>query len=109
MMRLTVLGASSACQNPDGACSGYLLEQDGVALLIDCGSGVLSRLQRYVAPEQVHAIISSHMHADHTLDLLPYHYYLAFSAQLGRASRPPALYLPPGGHERLLGISRMQD
>ena len=53
MMRLTVLGASPACPNPGGACSGYLLEQDDVTVLIDCGSGVFSRLQRYTAPEQV--------------------------------------------------------
>jgi ribonuclease BN (tRNA processing enzyme) len=109
MMRLTVLGASAACQNPGGACAGYLLEQDDAALLIDCGSGVFGRLQRYVAPERVQAIVISHMHADHTLDLLPYRYYLAFSSALGRDYRPPHLFLPPGGHERLLGVSSLQD
>lgn len=108
-MRLTVLGASPACQNPGGACSGYLLEQDDTALLIDCGSGVFGRLQRTVAPERLQAIVISHMHADHTLDLIPFRYYLAFGAPLGRAGRPPALYLPPGGHERLLTISHAQD
>lgn len=109
MMRLTVLGASPACQNPGGSCSGYLLEQDDVAVLIDCGSGVFGRLQRYVAPERMRAIIISHMHADHTLDLVQFRYYLSFCTDLGRADSPPALFLPPGGHERLLGISRMQD
>ena len=79
-MRLTILGASPACQNPGGACSGYLLEQDGAVVLIDCGSGVFGRLQQYVRPEQVRAVIISHMHADHTLDLVQYRYYLFFSA-----------------------------
>lgn len=109
MMRLTVLGSGPACPNPGGACSGYLLEQDGVALVLDCGSGVFGRLQRYVAPEQVQAVVISHMHADHTLDLVQYRYYLYFLRGQGRQFRPPALYLPPGGHDRLLGISRMQD
>jgi ribonuclease BN (tRNA processing enzyme) len=108
-MRLTVLGASPACQNPGGACSGYLVEDDGTAVVIDCGSGVFGRLQQYVQPEAVQAVIISHMHADHTLDLMQYRYYLYFS----RASRPPqqrpALYLPPEGHNKLLGISSMQD
>lgn len=109
MMRLTVLGASPACQNPGGACSGYLLEQDGTALLLDCGSGVFGRLQQYVAPETVQAVIISHMHADHTLDLVQYRYYLYFSSAEGRSQMRPTLYLPPGGHERLLSISRLQD
>jgi ribonuclease BN (tRNA processing enzyme) len=56
-MRLTVLGASPACQNPGGACSGYLLEEDGTAVVIDCGSGVFGRLQQYAKPEDVQAVI----------------------------------------------------
>lgn len=108
-MRLTVLGASPACQNPGGACSGYLLEQDGTAVLIDCGAGVFPRLQQYVRPENVRAVVVSHMHADHTLDLLQYRYYLTFLRDLQPRSAPPALYLPPTGHARLLGVSAMQD
>jgi ribonuclease BN (tRNA processing enzyme) len=109
MMRLTVLGASPACQNPGGACSGYLVEQDDAAILIDCGSGVFSRLQTYVQPHTVKAVIISHMHADHILDLIQYRYYLYFSAINGAHRHRPALYLPPEGHDRLLGISRLQD
>ncbi len=108
-MRLTVLGASPACQNPGGACSGYLLEQDDTALLLDCGSGVLGRLQRYLKPDAVQAVIVSHMHADHTLDLLPYRYYLCFLDEEGSPRQQTALYLPPTGHERLLLVSSLQD
>ena len=64
-MRLTVLGKSPSWQDANGACSGYLLEQDGIAVLIDCGSGVFGRLQSYVEPGIVRAVIISHMHADH--------------------------------------------
>ena len=108
-MRLTVLGASPACQNPGGACSGYLVEQAGTVILLDCGPGVFSRLQLYVRPEDVHAVVISHMHADHTLDLLQYRYYLSFLRDLGLSVRPPLLYLPPTGHQRMLGVSAMQD
>jgi ribonuclease BN (tRNA processing enzyme) len=49
------------------------------------------------------------MHADHTMDLVQFRFYLFFIAQdLGFRARP-ALYLPPDGHERLLTLSRMQD
>ncbi|HXT36094.1 MAG TPA: MBL fold metallo-hydrolase [Chloroflexota bacterium] len=108
-MRLTVLGASPACQNSDGACSGYLLEQDDTAIVLDCGPGVFARLQRYTRPESVRAVIISHMHADHTLDLMQYRYYLEFLRDLRPEVPRPQLYLPPTGHQRLLGVSAMQD
>ena len=96
-MRLTVLGSSPACQNPGGACSGYLIEQDGVTILIDCGSGVFSRLQQYVEPDRVDAVIISHMHADHTLDLIQYRYYLFFAGLAGTLSAPAAAVPAAGG------------
>lgn len=108
-MRLTVLGASPACQNPGGACSGYLLEQDDTHVLIDCGSGVFSRLQQALEPQSLDAILISHTHADHTYDLLQFRYFLFFQRERGHSPRRPALYLPPGGHERLLGLSALQD
>jgi ribonuclease BN (tRNA processing enzyme) len=108
-MRLTVLGASPACQNPGGACSGYLIEQDGVSIVVDCGSGVFSRLQQYVKPEAVQAVIISHMHADHVLDLIQYRYFLYFSSVSRPLRQRPALYLPPEGHDKLLGVSGLQD
>ena len=46
-MRLTVLGKSPSWQDADGACSGYLIEEDGTAILLDCGNGVFSKLRRY--------------------------------------------------------------
>lgn len=108
-MKLTILGASPACQNRGGACSGYMLEQEGAAVLIDCGSGVFSRLQQFVAPESVQAVVISHMHADHILDLIQYRYFLFFCHLDGRRFRRPRLYLPPGGHKLLLTLSGVQD
>jgi ribonuclease BN (tRNA processing enzyme) len=108
-MRLTILGASPACQNPGGACSGYLVEQDDTAVLVECGSGVFSRLQNYVKPENVRAILISHMHADHSLDLMQYRYYLFFTAARRPGIGRPALYFPPEGHDKMLGVSRLQD
>jgi ribonuclease BN (tRNA processing enzyme) len=108
-MRLTILGSSPACQNPGGACSGYLIEEDGVAILIDCGGGVFSRLQNFIKPESLKAVVISHMHADHTIDLVQFRFYLFFVAQDLGVRGHPALFLPPDGHERLLALSRMQD
>lgn len=104
-MKLTILGASAATQNPGGACSSYLFSRDATTLVVDMGSGAFANLQRHVAPDAVDAIVVSHMHADHILDLMSYRYWLAFAG----SSRRPALYLPPGGHELLLTLSALQD
>src|SRR5437588_2635749 len=107
-MRLTILGCSPASTNPGGAASSYLVEQGSTRVVLDCGSGSLGNLLRHLAPEEVDAVVISHMHADHTLDLIPYRYALEFAAgQRGAAqaaARRPALYLPPGGHARILCV-----
>src|SRR2546430_6059553 len=71
------------------------------------GSGAFANLQRHVAPDAVDAVVISHLHADHMLDLLPYRYWLDFEP--GGAARRPRLLLPPGAHEVLLRISGVQD
>jgi ribonuclease BN (tRNA processing enzyme) len=78
-MRLTVLGKSPSWQDAGGACSGYLLEEDGVTVLIDCGNGVFSKLRRYRDYTRVDAVLISHLHADHFLDLVPYSYALTYA------------------------------
>ncbi len=75
-MRLRVLGKSPSWQDAGGACSGYLLEDGECAVLIDCGNGVFSKLRSYRDYTRVNAIVISHLHADHFLDLIPYAYAL---------------------------------
>ena len=98
-MKLTILGCSAAYPGPGGACSGYLVEDGDTRLLVDCGTGVLSNLQRVVAIKDVTHIVISHLHADHFLDLIPYRYALT---RLLHEALHPHLYLPPGGVEGLL-------
>src|ERR1043166_7344733 len=78
-MRLTVLGKSPSWQDADGACSGYLIEEDGFRLLLDCGNGVFSKLRRFVDYVDVDAVVISHLHADHFLDLVPFSYALTYA------------------------------
>jgi len=54
---------------PGAACSGYLLQADGERpVLVDCGHGVFGELQAHADPREV-AVLLSHLHADHCLDL----------------------------------------
>jgi ribonuclease BN (tRNA processing enzyme) len=78
-MRLTVLGKSPSWQDAGGACSGYLLEDGDTAALIDCGNGVFSKLRRYRDYTAVDAVLVTHLHADHFLDLVPYAYALTYA------------------------------
>ena len=78
-MRLTVLGKSPSWQDADGACSGYLVEDADTTVLIDCGNGVFSKLRRFRDYTRVDAVVISHLHADHFLDLVPYAYALTYA------------------------------
>jgi ribonuclease BN (tRNA processing enzyme) len=78
-MRLTVLGKSPSWQDAGGACSGYLVEEDGTTVVVDCGNGVFSKLRRYRDYTRVDAVVISHLHADHFLDLVPFAYALTYA------------------------------
>ena len=68
-MKLTIIGLWGAYPKVNEASSGYLLEHNGFKLLIDCGSGVLSKMQNYVQPEKLDAVLISHYHTDHIADI----------------------------------------
>lgn len=83
-MRITVLGKSPSWQDAGGACSGYLVEEDGFVLLLDCGNGVFSKLRRVRDYLGVAAVVVSHLHADHMLDLVPFSYALTYTPRQQR-------------------------
>jgi ribonuclease BN (tRNA processing enzyme) len=68
-MKLTVIGFWGGYPKQNAASSGYLLEHEGFQLLIDCGSGVLSKLQNILQPEELDAVLISHYHPDHIADI----------------------------------------
>ncbi len=94
-MRLIVLGKSPAWPDPGGACSGYLLEHDGFTLLLDCGAGVLGKLTEVSDYLALDAVLISHLHADHILDLIPFSYALHLSPRRSDPPRRPPLHAPP--------------
>lgn len=98
-LTLTPIGTSPAWYNAGEPCSGFLLEADGHRVLIDCGSGVVSRyLERYGTDRPIDAIVITHAHPDHCFDLVPLTYGIMFGT-LGEWR--PQLWLPPGARERL--------
>jgi ribonuclease BN (tRNA processing enzyme) len=100
-MRLTVLGKSPSWQDAGGACSGYLVEDAGTRVLLDCGPGVFGRIREVVDYRAVDAVVLSHLHADHVLDVIPYGSGLRFGPAGPDGRARPALHVPPGGLARL--------
>jgi ribonuclease BN (tRNA processing enzyme) len=98
-LRVTVLGSSNAIPRPKRACSAYLVEGDGSAILADLGSGSLGNLNAYRPAESIDAVVISHMHADHFLDIIPMRYALKYGPRTH--DRKVALVLPPGGETLL--------
>ncbi|MGZ4191759.1 MAG: MBL fold metallo-hydrolase [Solirubrobacteraceae bacterium] len=106
-MQVTVLGKSPSWQDAAGACSGYLAQEAGFTVLLDCGNGVFSKLRGICDYVDVDAVVISHMHADHFLDLVPFGYALRYAprqqpvpvAGWPGTDRParPRLLLPAGG------------
>jgi ribonuclease BN (tRNA processing enzyme) len=78
-VRITVLGKSPSWQDAGGACSGYLVEEAGTCVLLDCGNGVFSKLRHFRDYVAVDAVVLSHLHADHFLDLVPFSYALSYA------------------------------
>ncbi|GAB4073928.1 MBL fold metallo-hydrolase [Barrientosiimonas marina] len=68
-MKLTIIGLWGGYPAPGGATSSYLLEEDGFTLLLDAGSGSLSRLQTRKQLTDLDAVILSHYHHDHVADI----------------------------------------
>ena len=115
-MQVTVLGKSPSWQDAGGACSGYLVAQDDFTLLLDCGNGVFSKLRPVCDYVDVDAIVITHMHADHFLDLVPFSYALRYAPRQQPVpvdgwpgtDTPvrPHLYAPPGAREAFTKLAQ---
>jgi len=108
-MRITVLGKSPAWQDAGGACSGYLVEDGSTRVLLDCGNGVFGKLREHCDYTEVDAILITHLHADHFIDLIAYAFALLLTPRqqpVPVAGHPgtddparPRLIAPPGARD----------
>jgi ribonuclease BN (tRNA processing enzyme) len=104
---MTVLGKSPAWADAGGACSGYLVESGAICVLLDCGPGVLGKLRALRDYATVDALVISHLHADHMLDVIPYASALIYGPRWARdpAERPrPVLHAPPGARDAFMVV-----
>jgi ribonuclease BN (tRNA processing enzyme) len=72
-VKLTVVGCSGSFPGPASPASCYLIEVDGFRVLLDLGNGALGALQQYANLYEIDAVLLSHLHADHCIDLCSYY------------------------------------
>lgn len=97
-MKFTVVGCSGSFPGPESACSCYLVEAEGFRVVLDFGNGALGALQRHIGRYDVDAVLLSHLHGDHCLDLCSY--YVARKYHPEGPMPPVPVYGPAGtaGH-----------
>jgi ribonuclease BN (tRNA processing enzyme) len=86
-MELTVLGTAGTWPGPGGATSGFLVQHDGFNLWVDAGTGTLSRLQHHISVSDIHAVLVTHAHPDHFVDLYSC-FYARHYGELGADGLP---------------------
>ena len=100
-MKLTVLGSSGTWPNPDTATSGYLVQHDGFNLWMDAGTGTLANLQHHIELSRIDAIVISHEHPDHFVDLYPC-FYAWHYGELGKPGLP--VFVPTDFTQKLADV-----
>ena len=90
-MKLTVVGCAPAYSTEPGRSSScYLVDLGETTIALDMGQGSFAELWRYTSPANVAAVVISHMHADHNVDLIPLRHW----ARYGHQGAGPALFGP---------------
>jgi ribonuclease BN (tRNA processing enzyme) len=102
-VRFTVLGRSPAVPNPGEACAGYLVEGGRSRVMVDIGPGTVAQLLRLCNPTDLDAVVISHMHTDHFLDLVTMRYSFPWKDEANPKLR---VYLPPGATGQMETVAR---
>ena len=80
---ITILGCSGSYNAlPGEACSGYLVQAGNTNIWMDCGNGSFTNLQRHVDVCDLDAVVVTHSHPDHSVDLYGLHTLATYGLQL---------------------------
>jgi ribonuclease BN (tRNA processing enzyme) len=101
-LTLTPIGVGAAYASPGEVQSAYLVSAGKTAVCLDLGAGALNRLQTHIAPERLAAVVISHLHPDHCVDLFSLCIYMAYGIGRGRRLR---LIAPDGLLDRLVAFN----
>ncbi|MEE2040549.1 MBL fold metallo-hydrolase [Nocardiopsis sp. CT-R113] len=97
MLELEILGSNATAPTREGPASSYLLRTETGVVLVDAGPGSLLAYCARHDLADLRGIVVTHMHADHSLDLMAWAYRWTFPEVLPRVP----LFFPEGERERL--------
>ncbi|MGO2036948.1 MAG: MBL fold metallo-hydrolase [Brevibacterium sp.] len=111
-MKLTAIGTSGSFPGPNSAASCYLIETDEESptrIILDLGSGALSPLQAVIDTDALDAVVLSHLHPDHCMDMTGLYVKRCFDPRFfngditdtGTIRTRTPVYAPAGAQERL--------
>lgn len=99
MAEIVVLGGSAAGGNTGAGCAGFLVRSANTTVVLDLGPGTLLELRRHTDFRKLDAVVISHRHIDHMLDLLALRYALMYNPI--KPERRIPLWVAPGGKAML--------
>lgn len=101
-LRIVPVGVGAAYSAPGEAQSCYLVTAAGRSVAIDLGSGTVNLLQRQIPPEDLDALVITHLHPDHCVDLMALRVYMVWGPGAGGIL---TVHGPPGLRDRLVAFS----
>jgi ribonuclease BN (tRNA processing enzyme) len=99
-VKLTVLGMSGTWPPARGATCGYLLSEGDTHVWLDAGTGTFARLQEYIDVSALSAIVITHGHPDHFIDVIPCFY----ARHYGGLGEPHLPFYSPEGFVDLMSL-----
>ncbi|AJS57278.1 MBL fold metallo-hydrolase [Paenibacillus sp. IHBB 10380] len=93
-MDVKILGFWGGYPSAGGATAGYLVDTGEGQILLDCGSGVMSKLVNQTDVEKLDGVILSHLHHDHIADMGILQYAAAGAIRNGKMKKKLSLYAP---------------
>jgi ribonuclease BN (tRNA processing enzyme) len=117
-LHLDVVGAGPAYTDRPGATgAAYLVRSGPTAILLDLGQGSFPRLAGLIEPSDLTAVVISHLHPDHFIDLVALRHYLRWElppdrrvrviGPAGLDARLDALHAEPGWTAAALDVEAM--
>lgn len=95
---LHVIGSNATAPSEHGGASGYLVKLEDGVVLVDSGPGtMLGFFQQGYSLEDLKAIVLTHLHADHSLDMMAWAFRWTFPV----VREPIPVFVPMGETSKL--------
>ena len=93
-MNLKVIGYWGAYPEANSATSCYVVSDNQSKIVLDLGSGALSKLMKYEDINEIDDFVITHFHYDHFVDVYPLQFNAMIQQNIGKRIEPINIYTP---------------